>query len=109
MTRDEIIVTARRRAESLEDVPQTVNAVTSDSLERLNILRFTDVQSVVPDLTLTSGSNGVTTADTIRGASFQAESAARPTVEFYLNDAPIEAVFLFQTMYDMRQIEVLRG
>jgi iron complex outermembrane receptor protein len=105
----EIIVTARRREERLQDVPQTVNAVTAESVEKLNILRFDDVQSVVPGLTLSSGNNGYTTAATMRGASYQVESGARPTVEFYLNDAPIESVFLFQTMYDLGQIEVLRG
>ena len=106
---EEIIVTARRREESLQDVPQTVNAVTSESVEKLNILRFNEVQSVVPGLTLSSGNNGYTTSATMRGASFQVESGARPTVEFYLNDSPIESVFLFQTMYDLGQIEVLRG
>jgi len=106
---EEIIVTARRRAESLQDVPQTVNAVTSEAIEKLNIQRFEEVQSVVPGLTLSGGNNGFTTVATMRGASYQAESGARPTVEFYLNDAPIESVFLFQTMYDLGQIEVLRG
>ncbi|MFC4314613.1 TonB-dependent receptor [Steroidobacter flavus] len=106
---EEIIVTARRKAESLQDVPQTVDAVTADEIERLSFQQFTDVQAIVPGLTLTSGSNGYTTAATIRGASFQVESSATPTVEFYLNDGPIQSVFLFQSMYDVGQIEVLRG
>lgn len=106
---EEIIVTARRKAESLQDVPQTVDAVTADDIERLSFQQFTDVQAIVPGLTLTSGSNGYTTAATIRGASFQVESSATPTVEFYLNDGPIQSVFLFQSMYDVGQIEVLRG
>src|SRR5262245_52438196 len=79
---EEIIVTARRKAESLQDVPQTVDAVTADDIERLSFQQFTDVQAIVPGLTLTSGSNGYTTAATIRGASFQVESSATPTVEF---------------------------
>jgi len=106
---EEIIVTARRRAESLQDVPQTVDVVNSEAIQKLNILQFGDVQELVPGLTLTSGANGYTTAATLRGASFQVESGARPTVEFYLNDSPIESNFLFQTMYDLGQIEVLRG
>ncbi|GFE79785.1 TonB-dependent receptor [Steroidobacter agaridevorans] len=106
---EEIIVTARRKAESLQDVPQTVDAVTADEIERLSLQQFTDVQAIVPGLTLTGGSNGYTTAATIRGASFQVESSATPTVEFYLNDGPIQSVFLFQSMYDLGQIEVLRG
>lgn len=106
---EEIVVTARRRFESLQDVPQTVNAITSEALEELNLQRFEDVQAVVPGLTLTGGNTGYTTAATIRGASYQVESGATPTVEFYLNDSPIQPNYLFQSMYDLGQIEVLRG
>jgi iron complex outermembrane receptor protein len=106
---EEVVVTARRRAESLQDVPQTVDVVTADDVEKLNFQQFTDVQTIVPGLTMSSGSTGYTTAATIRGASFQVESSASPTVEFYLNDGPIQSVFLFQSMFDVGQIEVLRG
>ncbi|CAN7587777.1 TonB-dependent receptor [Phenylobacterium sp. LjRoot219] len=105
----EIVVTARRRAESLQTVPQTVNAVTGATLEKLNIRQFDEVQSVVPGLTLTNGTNGFSTAATIRGAPFEAESGAQPTVAFYLNDATIQSNFAFQSMFDVGQIEVLRG
>ena len=106
---EEIVVTARRKSESLQDIPQMVDAVTSEELEKLNILDFEDVQSVVPGLMLSSGSTGYSTSATIRGASFQPESGATPTVEFYLNDAPVNSVFLFQSMFDVGQVEVLRG
>lgn len=106
---DDIIVTARRREESLQDVPQTVNAVNGNALEKLNIKKFDDVQAVVPGLSLSSGGNGYTTAATMRGASFQVESGATPTVEFYLNDALVQSIFVFQSMFDVGQIEVLKG
>ncbi|CAN7489090.1 TonB-dependent receptor [Phenylobacterium sp. LjRoot225] len=105
----EIVVTARRREESLQTVPQTVNAVTGSTLERLNIRQFDEVQTVVPGLNLTNNGNGFSTAATIRGAPFQAESGAQPTVAFYLNDATIQSVYAFQSMFDVGQIEVLRG
>ncbi|CAN7653408.1 TonB-dependent receptor [Phenylobacterium sp. LjRoot219] len=105
----EIVVTARRKAESLQEVPQTVNAVTGATLEKLNIRQFEDVQAVVPGLNLTAGTSGFTTAATIRGAPFQAESGAQPTVAFYLNDATIQSSYAFQSMFDVGQIEVLRG
>lgn len=106
---EEIIVTARRRSESLQDVPQTVNAYTGEDLEKLNLQRFEDVQTLVPGLTLTSGNNGLTTSASMRGATFVVESSASPTVALYQNDAPISANTLFQSMYDVSQIEVLRG
>src|SRR3546814_6742465 len=43
----EVIVTARRKSESLQDVPQTVNAVSNETLQKLNIQKFEDVQSIV--------------------------------------------------------------
>src|SRR3546814_15865406 len=38
----EVIVTARRKSESLQDVPQTVNAVSNETLQKLNIQKFED-------------------------------------------------------------------
>src|SRR4051794_12550159 len=93
----EIVVTARRRSESLQQVPQSVTAVTSDTLQKMNIKRLEDVSTVSPGLSLTSASNGYTVAASTRGVSFQSESAASPTVAFYLNDAPAESTVLFQS------------
>lgn len=105
----EIVVTARRQNESLQDVPQTVNAVSGQALEKLNILEFEDISSVVPGLTLEDGGSGYAYSASVRGVSFDTNSAASPTVEFYLNDAPIGANQIFQAMYDVGQIEILRG
>src|SRR5436305_79642 len=58
---EEIVVTARRRDESLQDVPQTVNAVTSEAIEKLNILNFADIQNVVPGLSLQGSTTGYST------------------------------------------------
>src|SRR5206468_2465994 len=57
----DIIVQARRRSESVQDVPLVVNAVTSEELAKLNIREFGDVQSIVPGLSLTSSANGIGT------------------------------------------------
>ncbi|CAN7658205.1 TonB-dependent receptor [Phenylobacterium sp. LjRoot225] len=108
-TLSEVVVTARRREESLQTVPQTVNAVSGNTLQKLNIQRFEDIQAVVPGLTLSSGSSGYSTAATVRGASFQQETGAQPTVAFYLNDATINSAYLFESLFDVGQIEVLRG
>ncbi|WP_165190541.1 TonB-dependent receptor [Caulobacter soli] len=106
----EIIVTARRRDESIQDVPAVVNAVTSEALQKVNIRNFTEVQSLVPGLTLTSNSNGTGGNAQIRGVNFDINASGNnPTVEFYLNDAPITAGVVLQQIYDVGQIEVLRG
>lgn len=105
----EIVVSARRRDESLSDVPLTVNVVTSEQIDKLNLRDFSDISAIVPGLTLTGSSNGFSTAATVRGVAFNVEAGGSPTVEFYLNDSSIDSLFLFQSMFDVGQFELLRG
>ncbi len=106
----EIVVEARRKSETAQDVPLVVNAVTADSLAKLNIRKFEDVTSLVPGLNLSSNSDGLGTSSSLRGVNYDVKSSGNNgTIEFYLNDAPIASIFLFQNMYDLGQIEVLRG
>ena len=104
-TLGEIVVTARRRTESLQEVPQVVNAITSDTIQKLNIREFRDIQSIVPGLTI-----GATSAQTtLRGVSFNSNTSAQPTIAFYLNETPVQGNHLFQVLFDVGQVEVLRG
>lgn len=106
---NEIVVSARRREESIQEVPQTVNVVTAAQVEKLNLRNFTEISSVVPGLQMQSASAFSNTA-TVRGIAFDpAASGNNPSVEFYLNDAPISSGFLFQTTYDFGQFELQRG
>jgi iron complex outermembrane receptor protein len=109
VTLSEIVVTARRRSEKLQDTPLVVNAVTAEALQKLKIQQFQDVQRVVPGLTLQQGSSGFEASASLRGVTFNVNTGAQPTVAMYLNDAPVQANFLFQSLFDVGQIEVLRG
>lgn len=106
---EDIIVTARRKDERLQDVPTTINAVTADTIEKLNLREFRDIQNVVPGLQLTNASNGFSAGATVRGVKFDIDTGGLPAVEFYLNDAPMESNILFAAMYDVGQVELLRG
>ncbi len=106
----EIIVQARRRDESVQDVPVVVQAVTSENLTKLNIREFQDVQTLVPGLTLAQDANGIGSRATLRGIAYDVNASGNNgTVEFYLNDAPLSASIVFQSLFDVGQIEVLRG
>ena len=106
----EIVVTARRKSESLQEVPQTVNAVSSETLQKLNITQFTDVQTVVPGLSLSNSADGYNSSASMRGVTFDVSTAAPlPTVAMYINDAPVQSSELFNSLFDLGQIEVLRG
>lgn len=105
----DIVVTARRRDESVQDVPQTVNVVTAAEIQKLNLRNFQDIQTVVPGLNLVSNS-AFSNQATVRGIAFAPEASGNnPSVEFYLNDAPISSAFLFQSTFDLGQFELQRG
>jgi iron complex outermembrane receptor protein len=108
---NEIVVQARRRDESVQDVPVVVNAVTSEELTQLNIREFNDISSVVPGLSLSPNASGIGGGvSTVRGVNFDSyASGNNGTVEFYMNDAPVPSGVIYQAMYDIGQIEVLRG
>ena len=73
----EIVVTARRRSESLQEVPQTVNAVTADTLQKLNIRQFADIQAVAPGLSLAQSKSGFQNTAALRGVSYDVNTGAQ--------------------------------
>lgn len=105
----EIIVTARRREESSQDVPLVVNAVNAQSLNKYAIRDFKDITAVIPGLSLVPNANGIGTASSLRGVKQEVNANGGPTIEYYLDDAPVSSDIVFQTMFDIGQIEVLRG
>lgn len=110
-----IIVTARRRDESVQDVPGVVNAVTSDALGKLNIRDFKDISTIVPGLDLAPNNapvsgTGIGSISTVRGVAFDVGAAGNNgTIQFYMNDAAVDSGTLFTGMFDVGRIEVLRG
>ncbi|WP_081473981.1 TonB-dependent receptor [Novosphingobium pentaromativorans] len=106
----DIIVTARRSEESLQEVPETVTAVTDETIKKLNFTNFQDIAAVVPGLTLGTGSasSGGAPAPSLRGVS-QELGANAGTVDIYINEVPVDTYSAFQAIYDVGSIEVLRG
>jgi len=71
-TRDVIVVTARRREESLQDVPLSVTAVSGDQLEKMGALDITAVAAMAPNVTLeVSRATNTTLTAFIRGIGQQ--------------------------------------
>ncbi len=104
----EIVVTASRQAQSLQDVPISVNVATGEQLEKLNLFDAKDISRISPGLELsnTTGRNNTTT---LRGIGFDPDQGTGPTVQTYLNEVPTSAQTIFTALYDIGQIEILRG
>ncbi len=106
----DIIVTARRVDENLQDVPLTVNVVSDRKLKDLNLFNGSDLVSVVPGLNFAPTTPGNTPTLGLRGAARGAAGGRLdPTVQTYLNEAPVSDVMVYQALYDLGQVEVLRG
>ncbi|MEA3011637.1 MAG: iron complex outerrane recepter protein [Sphingomonadales bacterium] len=108
----EIVVTARRREESLQNVPIAVTAFSGEALERQGATDITDLNDTTPNVTLeySRGTNTTLTAF-IRGVGQQDPVAGfEAGVGLYLDDVflnrPQAAVL---DIYDVERIEVLRG
>ncbi len=111
-TLDRITVTARKREETLQEVPVAVTAFTSEALDKLNINDIGDLDAQVPNLTIYAARGSSSTATAyIRGVG-QADPlwGVDPGVGIYLDDVYIarpQGALL--DVFDVERIEVLRG
>jgi iron complex outermembrane recepter protein len=111
-TLDVVKVTARKREETLQDVPVAVTALTAEQLDKLAIKDLGDLQGQVPNLTIYAARGSNTTITTfIRGVG-QADPlwGVDPGVGIYFDDVYIarpQGALL--DVYDVQRVEVLRG
>src|SRR6202163_1537301 len=101
---EEIVVTATRRSESLQDVPMSITALNAATPEQRSVKSFIDYASQVPSLAFGSTGNGSATARTIsiRGVS------GDNTTGFYIDETPVPDS-IDPRVIDVERIEVLRG
>ncbi|WP_370334731.1 TonB-dependent receptor [Parvularcula marina] len=109
---DVIVVSARRRDETLQDVPVAVTAATAEQLDNIGAVDITSVQRITPNATIevARGSNSTLIAF-IRGVGQQDPLwGFEPGVGVYIDDVfvarPQGAVL---DIFDLERIEVLRG
>ena len=107
---ENILVTAQRRSQLLQDVPISVSAFTGEQLERQQIENAQDLQLSLPNVTYTK-TNFTSSSFTIRGIGDLCTgfSCDRATA-IHVNDMPLVETRLFETEYfDLERVEVLRG
>ncbi len=104
----EILVTARRREESIQDVPVAVVAFGQQALEDRQIRAEADLQRSVPGLTIreTEGSNQI--AYSIRGQTIDAFTGSFLAVVPYVNEVQANGAG-GSNFYDLQSIQVLKG
>lgn len=110
---EEVIVTARKQAESLQETPLSISAFSSDQLREQGIQNIKELESLVPGLNLGGGGNGISrnSAPYIRGVGQrQIKQTLDPSVAFYIDGVyqgrgegiPLDVL-------DVDSVQVVRG
>lgn len=102
---DEVIVTAQRRAESIQDVPLSITALGAETIERSGFQELDDYAQRVPNLAFSASNSSSTDGAlsiAVRGVF------GSNTTGFYIDDSPLLGALNPRVM-DLQRIEVLRG
>lgn len=110
---EEIIVTARRRAERIQDTPISITAFSADTLQELNIRDLSDTADFAPNVTFIEGGNGVSGGIVyIRGIGPAGVEDPRfsPAVGIYLDGVYLPRSWgSLRDLVDLERVEILRG
>ena len=108
---EEVVVTATKRAESLQDIPVTVNAFSSETIQEAGINNAGDLAIMTPALNINVNTSPFNARMTIRGiGTAQTDPALEPSVGLF-----VDGVFFGRTglgmsdLTDIERIEVLQG
>ncbi len=105
---DEVIVTARRKSESLQDVPGTVTAITAATIEQAGIQRAADFLALTPGVTLVDAAEVGDTQVNIRGINGARD--AENSFAFLIDGVLYTNPAAFNREYtNLKQIEVFKG
>ena len=106
----DVVVTAQRQSQRLQDVPIAVSAFTADNIEKQQIVNPAALQQSLPSITYTKG-NFTGSSFNIRGiGDLCVGSTCDAATAIHINDQPILGGRLFETeFFDLQRVEVLRG
>ena len=105
---EEIIVTAQKRAQSLQDVPISMTAIDGKRMEDAGITSFAELSGFVPNLGISE--NAVNTIISMRGISVGANQSFEQSVGVYVDGVHYGKSRQIRTgLFDLQQVEVLRG
>jgi outer membrane receptor protein involved in Fe transport len=113
---EEVVVTAQKRAENMQDVPISIDAIGTEKLEQLNISNFTDYVRMLPSVAATpsvgagAGFSAVYMRGIVTGGDGQATTSL-PSVGTYLDEQPVTTIQgnLDLHLYDIARVEALAG
>ena len=105
---EEIIVTAQKRVESLQDVPMSMSAISGSKIEEAGIQDLTELSEFIPNFTISL--NATNSIISMRGIGVGANQAFEQSVGTYVDGVHYGRSRQVRTgLFDIEQVEVLRG
>ncbi len=112
----EVVVTAQKRTQNLQDVPISLDALGEERMKELNVQNFKDYVQFLPSVTMqpSTGAGGGFNAVYMRGIATGGDGQAttsQPSVGMYLDEQPITTIQgnLDVHLYDIARVEALAG
>jgi len=111
MQLEEVVVTAQKRAESAQDVPVALTAISGESIENMGIGNMGDLTQMSSSLTIQESGNRNESPVSIRGiGTFSYAIGVEPSVSVIIDDLPVATTGqAFANLADVERVEVLRG
>lgn len=108
---EEVIVTAQKREQSVQEVPQAVQVISADQLASASIHEFTDLTRIAASLVIKPAEHPVNASVSLRGiGTFAFSIGVEPSVAVQVDDVPVAfQARAFADLSDVERIEVLRG
>ena len=108
---DEVIVTAQKRAENLQDVPISIAAVPAEALDRAGVQTIDGVQRLAPGLNISAIGSGFVSYTYIRGAGTNViDAGSDPSVAYFMDEVYLAGTAGLQAdLLDVERVEVLKG
>ena len=105
---EEIIVTATKRAVSLQDTPVSVSVISGDKIEKASIHSFTSLATYIPNFSVTE--NAISTIVSMRGVGIGANQSFENSVGLFVDGVHLAKGRQYRTgLFDIERVEALRG
>ena len=101
---EEVIVTATKRSESVQSLPQSVSSISGEDLRERGLTEFFDYAVTIPNLSFGAATDGILSNRSISLRGIEGTN----TTGFYIDDTPITET-IDPRILDLERIEVLRG
>lgn len=105
---EELIVTARKRSESIQDIPEAITAFGAEEIEQVGVTRIKDIADLIPNLILQPSFRMGVVNLSARGLATPQQGNSPVVLNFDGVQAPAQD-FINQDLFDLERIEVLKG